>query len=92
MMRWCLALLLCSFLAVINALSSSGSRLLVVLDESAEKSAYSTLWSDLEGNQLVIFSVKMSCTDLNPRTRIRCHIRNTQEQQLVPLSAWRASL
>lgn len=48
MMRWCLALLLCSFLAVINALSSSGSRLLVVLDESAEKSAYSTLWSDLE--------------------------------------------
>lgn len=55
MMRWCLALLLCSFLAVINALSSSGSRLLVVLDESAEKSAYSTLWSDLEGNQLVIF-------------------------------------
>lgn len=49
-MRWSLALLLCCFLAAVNALSSSGSRLLVVLDESAEKSAYSTLWSDLEGN------------------------------------------
>lgn len=49
-MRWCLALLLCCFLAAVNALSSSGSRLLVVLDESTEKSAYSTLWSDLEGN------------------------------------------
>ncbi|KAJ5908516.1 hypothetical protein N7495_001198 [Penicillium taxi] len=46
-MRWCLALLLCSFLAAVNALSSSGSRLLVVLDES-EKSPYSTLWADLE--------------------------------------------
>ncbi|KAI2794034.1 hypothetical protein POX_a00624 [Penicillium oxalicum] len=48
-MRWCLALLLCGFLAVVNALSSSGSRLLVVLDESTDQSAYSTLWSDLKG-------------------------------------------
>ncbi|KAJ5995039.1 hypothetical protein N7481_002016 [Penicillium waksmanii] len=48
-MKWCLSLLLCCFLAAVNALSSSGSRLLVVLDESTEKSAYSTLWSDLEG-------------------------------------------
>lgn len=49
-MRWCLALLLCCFLAAVNALSSSGSRLLVVLDDSTEKSSFSTLWSDLEGN------------------------------------------
>ena len=55
MMRWCLALLLCCFLAVVNALSSSGSRLLVVLDESAEKSAYSTLWSDLKGKAIGSF-------------------------------------
>ncbi|KAJ5304125.1 uncharacterized protein N7443_003785 [Penicillium atrosanguineum] len=48
-MRWCLALLLCCFLAAVNALSSSGSRLLVVLDDSTEKSSFSTLWSDLEG-------------------------------------------
>ncbi|KAJ5099753.1 hypothetical protein N7532_006754 [Penicillium argentinense] len=48
-MRWCLALLLFCFLAAVNALSSSGSRLLVVLDDSTEKSLYSTLWSDLEG-------------------------------------------
>ncbi|KAJ5573676.1 uncharacterized protein N7459_008103 [Penicillium hispanicum] len=47
-MRWCLALLLCCFLAAVNALSSSGSRLLVVLDDSTEKSLYSTLWSDLK--------------------------------------------
>ncbi|KAJ5689167.1 hypothetical protein N7462_003559 [Penicillium macrosclerotiorum] len=48
MMRWCLALLLCGFLAAVNALSSSGSRLLVVLDETTEKSLFSTFWSDLE--------------------------------------------
>ncbi|KAJ5108523.1 hypothetical protein N7456_005198 [Penicillium angulare] len=47
-MRWCLALLICAFVATVNALSSSGSRLLVVLDETTEKSTYSTLWSDLE--------------------------------------------
>ncbi|KAJ5919896.1 hypothetical protein N7454_009731 [Penicillium verhagenii] len=48
-MRWCLALLVSAFVASVNALSSSGSRLLVVLDDTTEKSAYSTLWSDLEG-------------------------------------------
>ncbi|KAJ5223617.1 hypothetical protein N7468_008159 [Penicillium chermesinum] len=48
-MRWCLAFLLVCFLATVSALSSSGSRLLVVLDESTEKSSFSTLWSDLEG-------------------------------------------
>lgn len=50
-MRWCFALLLCCFLAAVNALSSSGSRLLVVLDDTKEKSLYSTFWSDLEGNE-----------------------------------------
>ncbi|KAJ5723543.1 hypothetical protein N7488_001578 [Penicillium malachiteum] len=48
-MRWCLALLICALVAAVNALSSSGSRLLVVLDDTTEKSTYSTLWSDLEG-------------------------------------------
>ncbi|KAJ5947696.1 hypothetical protein N7466_000711 [Penicillium verhagenii] len=48
-MRWCLALLVSALVASVNALSSSGSRLLVVLDDTTEKSAYSTLWSDLEG-------------------------------------------
>jgi oligosaccharyltransferase complex subunit beta len=61
-MRWCLALLVCCFLAAVNALSSSGSRLLVVLDESTEKSAYSTLWSDLEGNWTLNLSFRINLT------------------------------
>lgn len=48
-MRWCLSLLLFGFLAVVHALSSSGNRLLVVLEDEAEKDAYSTFWGDLEG-------------------------------------------
>ncbi|CAL5871779.1 uncharacterized protein PFLUO_LOCUS6032 [Penicillium psychrofluorescens] len=48
-MRWCLAFFLAYFLAAVNALSSSGSRLLVILEDAAEKSLYSTLWADLEG-------------------------------------------
>ena len=33
----------------VNCLSSSGSRLLVVVEEAAEKSRYSKFWGDLEG-------------------------------------------
>ncbi|KAL4788649.1 Dolichyl-diphosphooligosaccharide--protein glycosyltransferase subunit WBP1 [Aspergillus varians] len=47
-MRWCPSLLLFGLLAAVNALSSSGNRLLVVLEDSAEKGLYSTLWGDLE--------------------------------------------
>lgn len=48
-MRWFPSLLLFGFLAAVNALSSSGNRLLVVLEEATEKGLYSTLWGDLEG-------------------------------------------
>lgn len=55
-MRWCLALLICCFLAVVNALSSSGSRLLAILEDTEQKDLYSTLWADLEGNLLCLHS------------------------------------
>lgn len=48
-MRWCPSFLLFCFLAVVHALSSSGSRLLVVLEDAAQKDLYSTFWGDLEG-------------------------------------------
>ncbi|PLB37953.1 dolichyl-diphosphooligosaccharide-protein glycotransferase [Aspergillus candidus] len=47
-MRWCLSILLFSFLAVAHALSSSGNRLLVVLEDADDKGLYSTFWGDLE--------------------------------------------
>lgn len=52
MMRWCPSLFIFGFLAAVNALSSSGNRLLVVLEDAAERGLYSTLWGDLEGMPL----------------------------------------
>ncbi|KAL4904503.1 hypothetical protein BDW74DRAFT_154006 [Aspergillus multicolor] len=59
-MRWSPSLLLFGFLAAVNALSSSGNRLLVVLEDTAEKGLYSTLWGDLKarGYNLIFESPK----------------------------------
>lgn len=52
-MRSFLSFLLLGFWgACVHALSSSGSRLLVVLEQ--DKSLYSNLWADLEGMQTFI--------------------------------------
>lgn len=48
-MRWLLSFLLLGLLSVVQALSSSGSNLLVILEEVAEKSKYSKYLADLEG-------------------------------------------
>ncbi|KAI2931751.1 hypothetical protein CBS147320_2432 [Aspergillus niger] len=71
-MRWSLSLFLFGFLAVVHALSSSGNRLLVVLEDGSEKDLYSTFWSDLEarGYDLVFESPKsdkLSLFDLGER-------------------------
>jgi hypothetical protein len=50
-MRWFLSLLLLGLLAAVNALSSSGNRLLVVLEELGEKEKYSKFLGDLEGER-----------------------------------------
>ncbi|KAH8423516.1 dolichyl-diphosphooligosaccharide-protein glycotransferase [Aspergillus melleus] len=54
-MRWCLALLVFCFLAVANALSSSGNRLAVILEDAADKELYSTFWGDLQARGYNIF-------------------------------------
>ncbi|PGH16297.1 hypothetical protein AJ79_01836 [Helicocarpus griseus UAMH5409] len=49
-MRWLLSLLLLGLWgAVVHALSSSGNRLLAILEDVAEKDQFSILWKDLEG-------------------------------------------
>lgn len=48
-MRSLFALLVCLFAAAVAALSTSGNRLLVVLDDVAEKESYSQFLGDLEG-------------------------------------------
>jgi len=51
-MRWLFSFLLLALLGVVQALSSSGNRLLVVLEELAEKDQYSEFWEDLQCGQL----------------------------------------
>jgi oligosaccharyltransferase complex subunit beta len=48
-MRWLLSFLLLGFLSVVHAVSSSGNKLLVVLEELADKAKYSKYLADLEG-------------------------------------------
>jgi hypothetical protein len=48
-MRWLFSFLLLWLSAVVSALSESGNRVLVVLEEAGEKDKYSTFWGDLEG-------------------------------------------
>lgn len=43
------SLLVCLFAAAVSALSTSGNRLLVILDDVAEKENYSKFLADLEG-------------------------------------------
>ena len=47
-MRWLLSFLLLGLLSVVHAVSSSGSKLLVVLEELADKTKYSKYLADLE--------------------------------------------
>ena len=46
-MRWFLSFLLAALVGLAQAVSSSGSRLLVVLEQAADKDLYSTFWADL---------------------------------------------
>lgn len=47
-----LALVLLGWLNIVSALSATSSKLLVVIDEDADKAKYSHFWSDLTGELL----------------------------------------
>ena len=48
-MRWLLSFLLLGLLAAVQAASSNGNKLLVVLEDLADKTKYSKYFKDLEG-------------------------------------------
>ena len=47
-MRSVLLGLLLGLLSIVSALSAAGSKLLVIIEDEAERSKYSTFWTDLE--------------------------------------------
>jgi oligosaccharyltransferase complex subunit beta len=48
-MRWLFSFLLLWVASTVSALSATGNRLLVILEEAAEKDKYGKFWGDLEG-------------------------------------------
>ena len=48
-MRWLLVSLLLAAVGLVHGLSSSGSRLLVIIEDVAEQEKYSQFWGDLKG-------------------------------------------
>jgi oligosaccharyltransferase complex subunit beta len=62
-MRHLLVLLHLALLGIVQALSSAGDRLLVVLEEESEKASFSQFWADLEGVRGKLRSMLNSSTD-----------------------------
>lgn len=90
-MRWCLSFLLLCFLAVVHAVSSSGNRLVVILEEAAEKELYSSFWEDLQGDFLNLYWLLLNCADLLSSWIYR-FLRIAQEQPILAVRTWRESL
>jgi hypothetical protein len=53
-----IAFLFLYFFGVVQALSSAGSRLLVVTDNPADKGKYSKFWGDLEGTSVLFATIE----------------------------------
>ncbi len=58
-MRSLLSFLLLGLLGLVGALSCTGNRLLVVIEDLLEKERYTTFWRDLEGGQDLMDRVPM---------------------------------
>ena len=58
-MKSFLSLLLLGLVSLVQALSSTGNRLLVVLEEASDKSKYSSFFGDLECELCLVISFAM---------------------------------
>ena len=58
-MRWSIFSLLVALVGFTSALSASGNRLLVVLEDSGKQGLYSKFWTDLK--------CELSCNCIEPR-------------------------
>ena len=48
-MHWLKCWFLLTLLSIVQAISSSGNRVLIVIEEASEKEKFSQFWGDLEG-------------------------------------------
>jgi hypothetical protein len=84
-----------ALLSFVSALSAAGSKLLVVVDDEADKGKYSTFWSDLQCKSFTAIPLCLTNTQLINRqhsTRLPNHLPRRQRRSTVPLRARRARL
>lgn len=74
MMRWLFSLLFLGLLGAVRALSVAGSRLLVVLEDAAEKEQYSVFLGDLEGVLLLSYTLIFLYFDPSSVLRENCQL------------------
>lgn len=90
-MRWLLSFLLFAFASSVQALSTTGNRLLVVVDNIADKDKYSQFWKDLECKTC-------PCEEFNNLTdeiyskRLRPEVRDSQIARSLSFQARRSCL
>lgn len=83
-MRWLFFLLFLGH-CLVDALSSSGNRLLVVLEDLSEQDRYSTFFKDLEGKKLYKYTPLPKIwgnllIHIYPRPRIQNQLRISQKR------------
>lgn len=89
-MKTFLSFVLLLLAAVVQAISSTGSRLLVVLNDPADKDKYSTFFGDLTGMILETTAARPQLhTDKLTRARLRPCFRDAQERVGLSLPSWR---
>lgn len=74
-MRWLFSFLLLTLLGVASARSIAGSRLLVVLEDAAEKEQYSVFLGDLEGMLLSNLSERKTVL-YNRNSSLNCTVNH----------------
>lgn len=90
-MRFLLGLL-AGLVAFASALSSTGNKLLVVIEELADKEKYSHFWADLEGILLAIILKCNALLTMMFSTRLPINVQVPKRHRPLPLPTRRPSL
>ena len=94
-MNWLQRLLSCLLVlaGLGHAISSTGNRLLVVIEEAAEKVKYSKFWGDLEGEHAMSRLIRLArLISKIYSKRLQDNFRIAQVGKAIAVSSWRKVL
>jgi hypothetical protein len=82
-MRNLLCFLLLALLGLVQAISSAGDRLLVVLEDESKKSSFSHFWGDLEGAKSICDGCSTQLLIRSNSSRFQDNIRVSKERKAI---------